>query len=229
MKPILCLEQPGGTAGATLAALDHPSLSRPMSLSQAELLGALPAVGLLVLHGPGPVAELASLAWRRAGLRSLVWTDDEGHAELLRMQPYLVLLDSAQLGRLTGRPVSPNGGTGSAREAMTAATELIETGPLVVAVALKEGDLLLVSPLGAWRAVLPPASAPNDPEADEPTELPAEPFELGPELTSETAGRLLAGLGRGLLLELPPAEILRLAVAVAAGQQTQAVRVSAVR
>lgn len=209
MKPILCLEQPGGTAGSTLAGLDHPALSRSMSLSQAELLGALPAVGLLVLHGSGPVANLASVAWRRAGLRSLVWTDDEGLAALLPLQPYLILVDSAQLSRLAGRPE----GTGSAREALSAAAALIETGPLVAAVALKEGDLLLVSPLGAWRAV-----APSAPSIDQDTAL-----------TPETAGRLLAGLARGLLLELPPAEILRQTVAIATGSDAQSVRVAAVR
>lgn len=215
MKPILCLEQPGGSAGATLAGLEYPALSRSLSLSQAELLGALPAVGLLVLVGEGKVAEIASLAWRRAGLRSLVWTDDAGQAELMALQPYLVLMDSAQLGRLTGRPVSPNGGSTAAREAMVAAAALIESGPLVAAIALKEGDLLLVSPMGAWRAVLPAA-------AGEPT------AEAAP-LNAETAGRLLAGLARGLLQELPPAEILRQTVAIAAGQDAQAVRVALVR
>lgn len=223
MKPILCLEQPGGTAGSTLAGLNHPALSRSMNLSQSELLSALPAVGLLVLHGEGPVAELASLAWRRAGLRSLIWTDDEGHVALRQMQPYLVLLDSTQLGRLTGRP------TGTPREALSAAASLIEDGPLVTAVALKEGDLLLVSPLGAWRAVLPAVPVPDAPEDDEPMELPAEPAEPGRALTPEAAGRLLAGLARGLLLELPPAEILRQTVAIAAGREAQAVRTAAVR
>lgn len=177
-----------------------------MALSHAELLSALPAVGLLVLVGEGNVAEVASLAWRRAALRSLVWTDDSALEALLPLQPYLVLMDSAQLGRLSGRPV------GTAREAMTAAAALIETGPLVAAIALKEGDLLLVSPLGTWRAVLPTGSA-----AD------------GAPLTAETAGRLLAGLARGLSLELPPEEILRQTVAIAAGQDAEAVQVAMVQ
>ncbi|HLO03763.1 MAG TPA: hypothetical protein VK191_11710 [Symbiobacteriaceae bacterium] len=207
MKPILCLEQPGGSAGATLAELQYPAVSRSMALSQAELLGALPAVGLLVLVGEGKVADIASLAWRRAGLRSLVWTDDVGLAALLPLQPYLILVDGDQLGRITGRPAT------SAREAMVAATALIETGPLVAAVALEEGDLLLVSPVGAWRAVLPGAQPAAEPAP----------------LTAERAGRLLAGLARGLLQELPPAEILRQSVAIAGGQEAQAVRVAAVR
>jgi hypothetical protein len=225
MKPILCLEEPGGSAGATLAGLAHPAVSRSLNLSQAEFLGALPAVGLLLLLGDGKIAELASLAWRRAGLRSLVWTNDEALAELLPLQPYLVLLDPAQLGRLTGRVLSPNGGTGTTREMMAAAAGLIETGPLVVAVALGEADLLLASPLGTWRAVLPGVGRTGAPTTARTTDQAGSQTEG---LSADLAGRLLAGLARGLLQELPPMEILRQTVAIATGQEAQAVRVAAV-
>jgi fructose-1-phosphate kinase PfkB-like protein len=211
MKPILCLEGPDGMARATLAALDCPVVVRPLTLSGSEFLGALPAVEMLLLAGEGPVAELVSLAWRRAGLRSLVWSDDESVRPLLSLQPYLLLLDNAQLGRLTGRPVT------TTREVLEAAQGLIETGPLVAAVALGNGDMLLASPLGAWRAV-----APKDPLVPE-----TEPSAFT--LTAGTAGQLLAGLAVGLRQEMPPAGILRVAVAAATGADAHEVRVVAVR
>ncbi|HYG56552.1 MAG TPA: PfkB family carbohydrate kinase, partial [Symbiobacteriaceae bacterium] len=91
-----------------------------------------------------------------------------------------------ELAEWAGRSLS------SESDIIEAARALMEAGPLVVAVSLGASGLILVSPEGSWRAV-PPAITPVN--------------------TVGSGDSLVAGFAAGLMLGLPPEEILRTAVA----------------
>lgn len=194
-------------AGGTLTELREPGpavtpddCERFLSLFRQ----LLPEAELVVLSGslpPGCPPDFYRLlvgeAYRVGQVRTIVDAAGPVLREALAAQPYLVKPNLAELEEWAGARLETEG------KVLLAAQRMLNAGPLVVAVSLGPGGLLLVSPEGAWRAVPPRVT------------------EVNPVGSGDS---LVAGLAAGLLQGLPAEEILRLAVACGtANAMTEAV------
>lgn len=95
-------------------------------------------------------AELVSTAYQVGQVRCVVDAAGTALHRVLPAQPYMVKPNLEELSEWAGRPLTTEA------EILEAARDLNNAGPLIVAVSLGAGGLLLVSPEGSWRAV-PPA------------------------------------------------------------------------
>ncbi|HEY3363743.1 MAG TPA: 1-phosphofructokinase [Symbiobacteriaceae bacterium] len=153
----------------------------------------LDRVGLVVISGSLPpgvpadfYARLVRMAFRQTQVRVIVDASGRALAEVLKAQPYLVKPNREELEEWAGRPLPDD------RAILAAARQLIESGPLVVAVSLGAGGLILVAPEGAWRATPP---------------------QIEPVNTVGSGDSLVAGFAAGLMQGLGAEDVLRLAVA----------------
>lgn len=152
----------------------------------------LSGVDLVVISGSLPpglpadfYARLVGEAWRTHQIRCLVDAAGPVLEAVLPAQPYLVKPNLEELEEWAGTRLPHD------RAVLAAAREMMERGPLVVAVSLGAQGLLVASPEGAWKAVPPRVEAVN---------------------TVGSGDSLVAGFAAGLALGLPAEEILRLAV-----------------
>lgn len=153
----------------------------------------LKQASLVVISGSLPpgipadfYARLVSMAYRQGQLRTLVDASGKALREVISAQPYLVKPNREELEEWAGRPLPDD------RAVLNAARDLMQAGPLVVAVSLGAAGLMLVSPEGAWRAV-PPAIEPVN--------------------TVGSGDSLVAGFAAGLVQGLDAESVLRQAVA----------------
>ncbi|MFZ5827336.1 MAG: 1-phosphofructokinase family hexose kinase [Bacillota bacterium] len=137
--------------------------------------------------------ELVSTAYRVAQVRCVVDACGDALRGVVPAQPYMVKPNLDELSEWAGRRLKGDG------EILAAAQALMEAGPLVVAVSLGPGGMLLVSPEGAWRAVPPEVVESN---------------------TVGSGDALVAGLMAGLLEGRSAEEILRMAVACGTANAT---------
>lgn len=137
--------------------------------------------------------ELVSTAYRVAQVRCVVDASGAALRGVVPAQPYMVKPNLDELSEWAGRRLKSDG------EILAAAQALTEAGPLVVAVSLGPGGLLLVSPEGAWRAVPPAVPVAN---------------------TVGSGDSLVAGFLAGLLEGRSAEEVLRMAVACGTANAT---------